>query len=320
MRVCIPIEFRAHGGGFYFLQAFEEFLLSEGHFVTRRVADQYDVLFTNHWMTPHREIIRAFRFNPDVRIIQRIDGAAQDYGRNPEADRRQRKINFLADLTIFQSEYSRYSTREKYPVIANDGPVIYNPVDTQLFNPYGESRSFQPYAQLVACVTWSTNPMKGSSHVYAAAASNPDIGFVLCGQFPDAPKLPNLFPLGILSRMKLSIALRSCKMLLTFSKNEACPNHVLEALASGLPVLYDDSGAIREIVADCGLPATVQNFHDQYSLISKKLDQYSESARHRAQTYFSPQKIFPKYMNALFAALNTPARTSRFKRRLLSFV
>jgi len=319
MRVCIPIEFKAHGGGFYFLQAFEGFLLGEGHFVTRQVTDQYDVLFTNHWMTPRREIVRAFRFNPNVRIVQRVDGAAQDYGRNPEADRRQRSVNSLADLTIFQSEYCRYSTREKFGVIHEDGPVIHNPVDLKLFSVTGPRRLFQTYKDLIACVTWSTNSMKGSASIYAVASSNPDIGFVLCGRFPDSPDLPNIFRLGALSRNELATVLRSCKIMLTFSRNEACPNHVLEALASGLPVLYDDSGAMREVIGECGLPVTIENFHDQYVKISEQLKLYSEKARQRAELLFSPSKIFPKYMEFISATRIAPPQTTLLRRKLLVF-
>ena len=197
MKICIPIEFRSQGGGFYFLNAFTRHLAEAGWEILSDVKTTYDVLFTNHWMVPRSEILRAIRFNPQVRVVQRIDGAAQDYGRNPESDQRQRAVNLLADLTIFQSEYCRFSTREKYPVILQDGPVIHNPVDIGLFNPAGHKRPFETPKDLVACVTWSTNPMKGAASIYEVASSNPTLGFVLCGQYPDAPDLPNIFLLGV---------------------------------------------------------------------------------------------------------------------------
>jgi glycosyltransferase involved in cell wall biosynthesis len=317
MKICIPIEFQAQGGGFYFLQAFERFLVANGDTVTRKVEDQYDILFTNHWMTPRSEIIKAFRFNPNVRTAQRIDGAAQDYGRNPEADQRQRAVNLLADLTIFQSEYCRYSTREKFHVIPNDGPVIHNPVDLELFNPAGSKRTLQGYQYFVACVTWSANPMKGAASIYEVATDNSNTGFVLCGQYPDAPDLPNIIRLGVLNHVDLAEALRSCHVMLTFSQNEACPNHVIQGLASGLPVLYGDSGAMHEVIGDAGLPVTVATFADQLARIRESFNRYSELARQRAVSLFSPDDIFQRYRRALLASLDSPPRVSLVRRWVL---
>jgi len=320
MKICIPIEFQAQGGGFYFLQAFERFLVANGDTVTRKIDDRYDILFTNHWMTSRSEIIKAFRFNPNVRIVQRIDGAAQDYGRNPEADQRQRAVNLLADSTIFQSEYCRYSTREKFHVIPNDGPVIHNPVDLELFNPAGSKRTLQGYQYFVACVTWSANPMKGAASIYEVATDNPNTGFVLCGQYPDAPDLPNIIRLGVLNHVDLAEALRSCHVMLTFSQNEACPNHVIQGLASGLPVLYGDSGAMHEVVGDAGLPVTVSSFADQLAKICTSLSLFSERARQRAVSLFPPNDIFPRYREAMLASLDLPPRVSLVRRRLLTLL
>jgi hypothetical protein len=129
MRICIPIPFRPEGGGFYFLDGFRSYLGAVGWQVVDSINDSYDVLFTNHWMVSRRDMLRAIARNPKLCIVQRIDGAAQDYGRPGDADMRQRAVNRLAGVTIFQSQYCRYSTRTKFPVIINDGPVISNPVD-----------------------------------------------------------------------------------------------------------------------------------------------------------------------------------------------
>ena len=168
MRFCIPIEFKAEGGGYYFLRQLDAYLRLDGHSVTSRAAEHYDVLFTNHWLVPLHVVLHAIRHNPHVRVVQRIDGAAADYGRTGDADRRQHDVNRLADLTIFQSHYCRWSTREKFPVIANDGPVIHNPVDVRQFTPDGDRRDLKGDARL-AVVSWSLNPKKGAASVYAAA-------------------------------------------------------------------------------------------------------------------------------------------------------
>jgi glycosyltransferase involved in cell wall biosynthesis len=246
-------------------------------------------------MTPLRDVFRAIRRNPKVRIVQRIDGAAQNYGRDPEADVRQRDVNRFADLTIFQSAYAKYSTRELFKVIPQDGPVIYNPVDLNVFRPDGERMDF-PQSLRVACATWSTNPRKGSAQIYEVAKATPEVGFVLCGSYADAPALPNVYKLGLLDREKLATALRSCQAMLTFSQNEACPNHVLEALACGLPVLYGDSGAMKEVIGNCGLPVTVETFPARWEEINSGLRERSRQTRKRAEEMFGPEVTLSKYI------------------------
>jgi glycosyltransferase involved in cell wall biosynthesis len=300
MRICIPIEFRPQGGGFYFLQTLVSFFENEGWTVVSDVKEPHDILFTNHWMTPLSEIYKAIRRSPKVRVVQRIDGSAQDYGRDPEADGRQRAVNQLADLTIFQSQYARFATREKFPVIAKDGPVIYNPVDLAVFNPAGSKRLLSGDRRVI-CVSWSTNPMKGADQIYRVAANNKDLNFALCGNYKDAPPLANIELLGVLDRAELAATLRSGNVLLTFSKNEACPNHVLEALASGLPVLYDNSGAAAEVVGPAGIAVTVETFRNQFEAVQVSADNYACAARQRAESMFDPKLVLRRYVNELQA-------------------
>lgn len=316
MRVCIPIEFLPQGGGFYFLDAFAGYLRDKGWIVKSDVGDRYDILFTNHWMTPAGEILRGIRKNPRVRVVQRIDGAAQDYGRDNEADRRQAAVNRLADLTIFQSKYCRYSTRIKFPVIRQDGPVIHNPVDVKTFNPEGEKLELDGKHR-IACVSWSTNKMKGATRTYEVAANNPETHFFLCGNFQDRPDLPNVHVLGVLGREELARVLRSCQMLLTFSQNEACPNHVLEGLASGLPVLYGDSGAMNEVIGDCGYAVTESSFSERFTRVSEEIGELSKRARQRALDLFHPNFIFPSYMQVM-EKLPTHPKPLRTLRALIS--
>jgi glycosyltransferase involved in cell wall biosynthesis len=306
-RICIPIQFQPHGGGFYFLNAFRDHLERDGNQVTNDVSSRYDILFTNHWMTSVSNISRAIRHNPDVRIVQRIDGSAQDYGRHDDADERQASVNRLADLTIFQSNYARYATREKFQVIHQDGPIIYNPVDLSIFNPKGTRRNLTGNYR-VASVSWSTNALKGAMQIYATAHANPTVHFYLCGNFPGAPNLMNIHNLGVLGRNDLAEVLRSCDVLLTYSQNEACPNHVLEALASGLPILYKDSGAMSELIDECGLAVDVKSFATQLNNIFPEKNNLSENARRRAEMLFNPNLVFETYIQRICECLDAPTR------------
>lgn len=317
-RICIPIEFRPQGGGFYFLDQFSGYLEKHSWFVTRDLDEEYDVLFTNHWMTPYPSLMRAVRRNPDVRLVQRIDGAAQNYGRNAEADKQQAKVNTIVDLTIFQSNYARYSTRELFPIIGQDGPIIYNPVDLTTFKPEGEAVPLMGQHRIV-CVTWSTNPMKGMADIYSVAAQHPEIDFYLCGSFEDAPKQKNLHLTGLLGREELAKTLRSCHALLTFSKNEACPNHVIEALASGLPILYGDSGAMKEVIGDAGLPVTLENFGETFLALMRSRKEFSHKAAERATKMFSPETNLGTYVEVITGALKNATHLPRVWRSTLAW-
>ena len=304
------------------MMSFIAYLREQGIEVTHNLADRYDVIFTNHWSVPYTTLLRGLRRNKDLRLVHRIDGSAQDYGRDPQSDIGQSAVNLLADATLFQSRYARYATREKFPAISQDGPVIYNPVDTTLFTPEGNHYSALEgfiYQNRVCAATWSTNPKKGAESIYAVARANPDIGFVLCGNYQDAPALPNIRCLGVLGRTELAAAMRSCTVFLTFSENEACPNVVLEALATGLPVLYIDSGGTQELVEECGYPVETQSFRAKLDFMLTRRSELATMARKRAKREFSPTKVFGQYLQLIEDALDAPPQVPLEKRKQLAW-
>jgi glycosyltransferase involved in cell wall biosynthesis len=267
------------------------------------------VLFTSHWQVELADLWLGLRANPAARLVHRVDGSAQDYGRadGPRIDAAQRAINRLADLTIFQSHYARQATLERFRAVVHDGPVIHNAVDVDLFRPDGERLpQFEPGRRQVISVSWSTNPRKGAAAVYACAQANPAVHFLLAGRFPEAPAQANLHTLGVLGRGDLATAMRSCDALLTFSENEACPNVVLEGLASGLPVLYKHSGATPEVVGDCGLAVEVDTFRAGLDQVLEPRADYAGNARRRALEQFHPEAVFGRYLGEIEAALARP--------------
>lgn len=305
LRLCIPIEDRPLGGLYSFLTNFRRYLDAHGIPWSENPQEMHDVFFANSWAVPP-PLVRETKLRlPDVRIVHRVDGAARDYGRTDGSDALQARVNILADLTIFQSRYSRHATTEKFKVISSDGPVIHNPVDVDHFSPNGD-RITLPGRVKIACVTFSANPMKGTASVFRVAETNPDIDFFLIGRYDDAPLRPNLHTLGYLDRDTLPTALRACDLFLTFSENEACPNTVLEALATGLPVLYEDSGGTPELVGDCGVAVEPETFRSRLDDILQRRAAISWAARERAVSHFSPDVIFPQYLAAIASARRKP--------------
>jgi glycosyltransferase involved in cell wall biosynthesis len=310
-RLCVPIEQRPEGGLYTFIGNLTTYLDAHGIGYTRDVDEDYDVLFVNSWVVPYRVILRVKRRRPHVTVVQRVDGSAVDYGRLGNADARQARVNLLADLTIFQSVYSRYSTREKYRVIAQDGPVIYNPVDTTRFCP-GAAGDSPPGARLrVASASFSTNPMKGLAEVGDFADDHQDVDFVLCGPIDGIRPRANLHRHGHLDRQTIAEILRSCDVFLNLSENDPCPNVVLEALATGLPVLYKPSGGVPELVGDCGAAVDRSTFRAALDRVQSRLPEWKLRARARAVGCFAPDNIFPAYLDAIAQAERRPLPTAR---------
>lgn len=315
LRIAVPIELPEHGGGgFRFLRSFFAYLDRRGIPHTSRI-DGANVVLANAWHVGTRALLRAMWADPDVTIVHRVDGAAEDYGRDPASDHVQRRVNRLADLTIFQSEYCRYSTRQKFPVIAHDGPVIHNPVGVDVFTPDGTRWDLPATAGARVCgVTWSTNPRKGTSVLLRLAEALPAVQFVLVGRFESVPAQSNVVTTGVLDATGVGSVLRACDVFATFSENEACPNVVLEALASGLPVLYLDSGAARELVGDCGFAVTERTFADALARAMASRDELGRRARARVLERFHPDHAFGAYLEAIGSARRPPGvgRLARF--------
>ena len=297
-RICIPLPYRRQGGMYTFLANFMTYMDRSGVPYTQDIEGDYQILFVNSWAVPYRSIRAQKAARQGLRVVQRVDGSGRDYGRFDDADSRQARVNMLADLTIFQSRYSKYSSREKFKVIQQDGPVIYNPVDHEIFRP--DARTIPIGGAIRVCnASFSTNRNKGTWRIAELARRNPKVTFVLCGLYPPLPDLPNISQLGHLDREELARAIRSCDVFLHLAENDPCPNVVTEALASGLPVLYRDSGGTPELVGQCGMAVTDETFGDSLALVLERRPGLSRAARQRALECFSPDNLFTQYLDVM---------------------
>lgn len=305
-RLCVPIELRPEGGTYTFVGNFTRYLSAHHIEWTADIGGDYDILFVNSFIVPFEKVLAAKRSRPALRVVQRVDGSTRDYGRTDDSDTNQARVNLLADQTVFQSRYSKFSSTEKYRVIAKDGPIIYNPVDIECFTPNGPVVARRGTRPRVAASAFSTNRMKGTWKIDQLAAESPDVDFVLCGRFEGIQPRPNVDVLGHLNRTDLSAALRSCDAFVNMSENDPCPNVVTEALASGLPVLYKDSGGVAELVGECGLAFERDAFRPCLDRLLFHRTALGEAARRRAERLFAPDVIFPQYLASMESAVRQP--------------
>jgi glycosyltransferase involved in cell wall biosynthesis len=126
----------------------------------------------------------------------------------------------------------------------------------------------------------------------------------------DTRDTPNLEWLGLIPTEQISRLDRSAHVLYSSDLNPACPNAVLEALASGLPVVAYDTGALPEIVIDnAGKLASYGG--DPWSLDPPDVDalveaamevldnqeEYRIGARARAEAQFGIDQMVDGYLH-----------------------
>ncbi len=198
--------------------------------------------------------LQAFRL-PGCRMVHRVDGPIGVYrGFDDGTDRRICDINReLADATIFQSNYSLQKHRELGLDFRNP-VVIPNATDPTIFHATNRIDFSLNRKIKIISVSWSDNVNKGAA-VYQWLDDHLDWSryeYTYVGRSPGSFK--NIHMKTPMTSSELAAELRKNDIYITASKNDPCSNSLLEALASGLPALYLNSGGHPEIAYQGGLP------------------------------------------------------------------
>lgn len=102
------------------------------------------------------------------------------------------------------------------------------------------------------CFVGHISENKGCNIITEVARNLCDIKFLLVGQkydsFVDRELPNNIYLLGNVSTVKVDRILSESDLFLFPSKTEGFPNAVLEAMASGLPIIASDVGAIPDMI------------------------------------------------------------------------
>lgn len=224
-----------------------------------------------------------------VKILHRID-ERRDPGERGWRSRKHgaiARLNALADVTVFQSEFVRDNMGPL--CTAPRAVVIHNGADTALFSPDGPRRPLEGRPAALH-VSHGVGESKRLDRLAALLAVLPPEGRLhLAGRHAEAALSilgdPRVIAHGLVGREEVAALMRSADFLFFPSELEPCPNTPIEALASGLPVLYHSSGGTPEVVGDAGLPMTA----DPASDLARILDPGARwreraTARGRAQS------------------------------------
>ncbi|MEW5871406.1 MAG: glycosyltransferase family 4 protein [Chloroflexota bacterium] len=278
MRICIWYHTTqaAWGGSNSFLRSLAAQLERLGHEISRIPRRTDEIVLVNSWsqgggryLNPKAVAsvqqggssgqlpsILGKLYGGGKPLVQRADGVARLYGRDdPRADQTQFEIARLADCVIFQSQYSQASFAQA-GVRPRQVQVIYNAVDGSVFYPSPEIQAVHSRQDLrLLAVSWSANPMKGFADL-ARLADLPGVKLRFVGNWcpEEAPGKVQL--LGRKTRSEIAALLRQSDVFVHAAQNDPCSNAILEALASGLPILYHDSGGNPELAQGYGLALT----------------------------------------------------------------
>ena len=221
-------------------------------------------LFENKSYEKHLE--NLISKNPNVKIIHRLDGIYQVICKNYGYDYTVQSINKNADVTVYQSLYSKNAwesgvktifgiTRMINPV---KSVIIDNGVDKDIFKLNTKKIKLRGKWKILN-ISASPSPKKGLYKILELAHSlrnNPDFQFYLIGNQINDPlfgkyisEYNNItFLSTIYDRDKISSYYRSCDIFIFPSEDDCSPNVILEAISLGLPILTINSGGIKDLI------------------------------------------------------------------------
>ncbi len=190
---------------------------------------------------------------------------------------RMARVHAAADHVFYQSEFCRRCAEKFLGPRTGQSEILYNAVDTQHFSPPPDSAP--PYDTNAPFTFLATGKfdlaigyrlMSSIEGISAARRGGLDVRLKVAGgvdptvraqaqrRIDEAGLAEVVEFLGAYNSKQAPAIYRSAGAYLMTKNNDPCPNSVLEAMASGLPVLYSASGGVPELVgAEAGIGLAV---------------------------------------------------------------
>ena len=239
------------GGGNQFLRSLREYFRLIN--IYQEDCGSADVmLFNSHHCIDKAAELKSK--NHDMVFIHRVDGPMSVY--NKANDKRDKLVfaanNFIADATVFQSEWSKRENQKLGLKNKEHDTVITNAPDPLIFNREGKV-PFNTHRRIrLIATSWSSNWKKGFKD-YKWLDENLDFSqyeMVFVGNSPIA--FNNIKHIQPLSSAQLASELKKSDIFLTASQYESCSNSLIEAMHCGLPSVGLNSGGNPAIVDKAG--------------------------------------------------------------------
>lgn len=172
-----------------------------------------------------------------------------------------------ADHVFYQSEFCRQASLRFLGPRNGPSDILYNAIDTEFFAP----AKAPPSGPLAILVTGRIDPHQSYRLVQAieglAVARHSGLEAVLRVAGAMAPAVEAaarqviarhgleeaVVLSGTYSQVEAPALYRQAHAYLTLTHQDACPSAVIEAMASGLPVIHPTSGGTPELVGEAGI-------------------------------------------------------------------
>jgi glycosyltransferase involved in cell wall biosynthesis len=256
-----------------------------------------------------------------VKIVHRLDGKnwQQTIAKDGfSASLKSRLINwmiesikfFLANSVIFQSNFIAQVWRDEKCKHRNHN-IIYNSVSLDEFRPVDKKKDNNKSIKVV-CIEGSVNGKAAIDILCSIRNFQVNIYGNVSKEIQDYFALntqDNIFFHGPVERDAIPEKLKGLKVFLNLETNPPCPNAVIEALASGVPVVGFDSGSLLELVGDAGviLPygsgdpwkmesPDCKDLEGTLQHMTLNYNELSLAARNRAVCLFSDDYMYQEYL------------------------
>lgn len=324
----IDIFFFFAGGALREFNRYHKFLIKNlekfGQYIPKFLAKKY--MLPN--ITAEQILKEAKRKNKSMKVIHRLDDRyfylCKAYGNEKTII----NVNKYADATVYQSKYCQTLYEGILPetifgklqkLNCTQRYFIYNGTDTNIFSPNGDKVSLK--GNINICHIAATGmPRKGLSMVLAIAEilkNNKNIHFYLIGNQNNDPlsghfinSLENVTHLPFIDdRYEMAKYMRSMDLLLFPSIDDCSPNTVIEAMASGLPVLADASGGVPELIhKDDGLKGGLfidkENPIFNLKIILENHASFKKNALEIVNKYHTLEIMCNNYKNLIYKLLD----------------
>ena len=181
--------------------------------------------------------------------------------RTDAVNRPPRQALLAADHVLYQSEFCKRSADVFLGSPSGTSEVLYNAVDVDRFVPAPGAIGDGPVLLAGGDQTQADYRLDLALRTFAhVLAAHPAARLIVTGQLLSDPG-PLVSALGLrehvdfvgrYNQAEAPAVYRRAHLLLHTQMNDSCPSVVLEAMASGLPVVYPASGGTVELVGDVG--------------------------------------------------------------------
>jgi glycosyltransferase involved in cell wall biosynthesis len=254
--------------------------------------------------------------------------------RTEEVNRPLREALLAADHVLYQSKFSKRSSDHFLGQPRGSWEVLPNAVDVTRFVPAETPPPGGPVLLLGGDQTQAYRLELALWTLAVLASRHPDASMLVTGRLV-SPIEPLLDDFGVRGRVQVLGAyaqrdapgiFRRAHLLLHTKVNDPCPTLVLEAMASGVPVVYPASGGTVELVGDtAGIgvphpdtwekdePPSPEALADAAERVLSDLATYAATARARAVERFALEPWLDRHAElfAEFGADRSPRTRPR---------